>query len=136
MNFESRIAGLERQLRWHRRIGALIVLGLVAFVAVGAASSRSAKFYGVEARAFILVNEKGETVGGLGADDDGNAALTLGPPGKPRVILMDNPDNSYLAITDKQYTPRVRIGVFAFGQAYMNLLNGKREDAWLQTSDR
>jgi hypothetical protein len=77
---ESRLAALERQLRFHRLVIAGLLVALVALVGYGATEGVPEE---IRARHFVAVDEEGKPGAVVAAPGGGGALLIFNKDGKP-----------------------------------------------------
>jgi hypothetical protein len=84
---KSRLAVVERQLRWQRAVIAGLLVALVALVGYGATKGVPDV---IRSREFVVVNDKGKPVLVLKPTNDGGAIASLNEQGYPIFALGPN----------------------------------------------
>ncbi len=109
-NLEQRLDRLDRECRWLKRVGALVLLGMAAMLVMGQAIDR--RFGNViEAEKIVLRDATGKTRIALGPDSTGYSLNFYDVNGIDRATLAMANDLPILAFRDGQRKPRVTLAV-------------------------
>lgn len=84
---ESRLAAIERQLRFHRAVIAALLVALVALVGYGATEGVPDE---IRARKFVVVNKKGRVVLLMEPLGDGAIVEFYDKKGEPNLTIHSN----------------------------------------------
>lgn len=106
---ESRVARLERQLRLHRALSAVALLGLAALLALGAARGVPEV---IRAHRFEVIDDHGRPLVTLKTTGFGGMVQTVGNDGISGVSMGAGSTGGYVGVRDDKpsYFPRVELG--------------------------
>ena len=106
---ESRLAAVERQLRFHRAVIAALLVALVALMGYGATEGVPDV---IRARSFVVLNEKDQEVVNIGSEIVGGKLIVKSSDGKPAIVMFPIPvGGGMIAILDKNGIRRVGLSV-------------------------
>jgi hypothetical protein len=129
MTTEERLARVERQLRWLKRLGALAIAVGAVVVLGGQAAKKPPDV--VKAREFIVVDSKGHTRAKLEVSEaveaEGVPQLTLrDQEGWPTLVLMHTPSGPVIQMNDKRDgKASVTLGLPIHGHPLLVMRHGK-----------
>jgi hypothetical protein len=121
MTTEQRLTQVERQLRWHKRLGALAIAvgAVVVFVGQGKSDPKV-----IMASRFVVVDEAGTERGVLGMTEHGAALLLYHPDGQRRVELSESRRGAGMTLRDPG------------GRSTVTLSASKDTGGWIRLMDK
>ncbi|MBI3126174.1 MAG: hypothetical protein HYZ11_01045 [Candidatus Tectomicrobia bacterium] len=126
MSLEERVARMERQNRWFKRMGALMVLLAASFFLSGAVAQGPRR---IVAEEIYLVNAAGKERAALLVTKEGSVGLFLrDAAGKFRsVYSLGNTGAAHIDFRDKNGNVRMAVGITAADSPRINIVgtNGK-----------
>lgn len=114
-SLSQRLDRLEREIRWWRRLGTVVVSTLVLAFLLGATGQKVADE--VRAKLFVLVDVDGKDRAALVVTADGPVLALYDRDGKFRADLAVTAAGSALALRDRDGAPRAMLGVPTGGPA-------------------
>ncbi len=156
MTIEQRVAKLEKQNRWMKRVGELALAAVACVVLVG--QGKAKELPDLEVRSLTVKSKGGKELAFLGADvgwtallrftsKDGRHQARLGTTlnGMPSLYLGDNAIRAQVslgltpkgspgfAVRDKNGVNRLVLGVGRDGSVFLKLLDAKGNVVWRAT---
>ncbi len=153
MTIEQRVAKLERQNRWMKRGGGLMLAAVACVVLMG--QGKAKELPDLEVRSLTVKSKDGKELVFLGADvgwtallrftsKDGRHQARLGTTlsGMPSLYLGDNANRAQVSlglapwgsplfgVRDKNGVNRLGLGVARDGSVFLNLQNAKGKVIW------
>ena len=127
MNFEQRIANLEKKIKYQRIVLLFLGQALVFSVLLGTSQDNvpgDAVFNEITAKAITIVGEDGKHVMSMGVGADGPGLVIFDAALRPRIAMGINlkDKGAGIAFLDAKSNPRVAMGTNDNGEAGISLL--------------